>query len=414
MAFEETPPPAEDTPATEKKPKPAATWWSFWRFKFWTAPPPSLKRSPIPSLGNLMPVDAKSWAIMQQSADWLAIAAVVANIVLVSVYAAIVASQSLLPMAVGFSDWIRIPIIVVFCLVAVATAVVMQFGTDFAIPFGAGLAGEKFRLAPMAAVLLWLICATTTVAMKVDVYTGWGRERVAEAAEKATVSDSDQRTLDKYREVIPPPVASSDAIIAGATAEVARIEGERKTKAAARDQEEQQLGGRGPKWRELNDAVAALDTQLAAERGKVSAATAAKAARLEYDDADARIKATIREVTVSERQLLYDSDLIVWLRSVGMAFASFFFVLLSFMIRGARDQQAKRSEAASKGVDTKRKKKNTFEAEWEEAAPMDARAIPDFGDKPEVKPEARPPGPNAPHPDATGDDQINGVNGYGT
>lgn len=414
MAFEETPPPAVDAPATEKKPKPAATWWSFWRFKFWTAPPPSLKRSPIPSLGNLMPVDAKSWAIMQQSADWLAIAAVVANIVLVSVYASIVASQSLLPMAVGFADWIRIPIIVVFCLVAVATAVIMQFGTDFAIPFGAGLAGEKFRLAPMAAVLLWLICATTTVAMKVDVYTGWGRERVAEAAEKATVSDSDQRTLDRYRDAIPPPVASSEAIIAGATAEVARIEGERKTKAAARDQEEQQLGGRGPKWRELNDAVAALDTQLAAERGKVTAATAAKAARLEYDDADARIKATIREVTVSERQLLYDSDLIVWLRSVGMAFASFFFVLLSFMIRGARDQQAKRSEAASKGVDTKRKKKNTFEAEWEEAAPMDARAIPDFGDKPEVKPEARPSSPSAPHPDAAGDDQINGVNGYGT
>lgn len=407
MAFEETPP-------VEAKPKPAATWWSFWRFKFWTAPPPSLKRSPIPSLGNLMPVDAKSWVIMQQSADWLAIAAVVANIVLVSVYAAIVASQSLLPMAVGFSDWIRIPIIVVFCLVAVATAVVMQFGTDFAIPFGAGLAGEKFRLAPMAAVLLWLICATTTVAMKVDVYTGWGRERVAEAAEKATVSDSDQRTLDRYRDAIPPPVASSDALIAGATAEVARIEGERKTKAAARDQEEQQLGGRGPKWRELNDAVAALDTQLAAERGKVSAATASKAARLEYDDADARKKATIREVTVSERQLLYDSDLIVWLRSVGMAFASFFFVLLSFMIRGARDQQAKRSEAASKGVDTKRRRKNTFEAEWEETAPLDARAIPDFGDRPEVKPEARPPAGTPPHPDATGDDQINGVNGYGT
>ena len=407
MAFEETPP-------VEAKPKPAATWWSFWRFKFWTAPPPSLKRSPIPSLGNLMPVDAKSWAIMQQSADWLAIAAVVANIVLVSVYAAIVASQSLLPMAVGFSDWIRIPIIVVFCLVAVATAVVMQFGTDFAIPFGAGLAGEKFRLAPMAAVLLWAICATTTVAMKVDVYTGWGRERVAEAAEKATVSDSDQRTLDRYRDAIPPPVASSDALIAGATAEVARIEGERKTKAAARDQEEQQLGGRGPKWRELNDAVAALDAQTATERAKLSAATAAKAARLEYDDADARKKATIREVTVSERQLLYDSDLIVWLRSVGMAFASFFFVLLSFMIRGARDQQAKRSEAASKGVDTKKRKKNTFEAEWEEAAPMDARAIPDFGDRPEVKPEARPQQPNSAHPDATGDDQINGVNGYGT
>jgi hypothetical protein len=266
----------------------------------------------------------------------------------------------------------------------------------------------------MAAIFFWLICATTTVAMKVDVYTGWGRERAADAAEMATTSESDQRTLDRYSDAIPPPVASSDALIAAATAEVARITGERTTKAAARDQEEQQLGGRGPKWRELNEAVVALDTQLAAERGKLSAATAAKAARLEYDDADARRKATIHDATVSERQLLYDSELIVWLRSGGMSFASFFFVLLSFMIRGARDQQAKRSEAANKGVDTKRKKKNTFEAEWEEAAPMDARAIPDFGDKPEVKPEARPQQPNSAHPDATGDDQINGVNGYGT
>lgn len=395
----------------EKQPKPA-TWWSFWRWKFWNAPPPSLKRSPIPSLGNLMPVDAKSWSIMQRTADWLATVAVIANITLVSVYAAIVASQSLLPIAAGFPDWLKFIIIVAFCAIAVATAVVLQFGTDFAVPFGAGLAGEKFRLAPAAAIVFWLICATTTVAMKVDVYTGWGRERAAEAAEKATVSESDQRTLDRYRDAIPPPVASSDALIAAATAEVTRIEGERATKAAARDQEERELGGRGPKWRELNDAVTALDAQLAAERGKLSAATSAKAARLEYDDADARRKATIHDATVSERQLLYDSELIVWLRSGGMSFASFFFVLLSFMIRGARDQKAKREKSKEKEIDTKKTKRNTFETEWEEAPPLDARAIPDFGDKPEVKPEAKPKPSPQQHPDKTGDDYGARSNGY--
>lgn len=395
----------------EKQPKPA-TWWSFWRWKFWNAPPPTLKRSPIPSLGNLMPVDPKSWSIMQRTADWLATVAVVANVTLVSVYAAIVASQSLLPIASGFPDWLKVIIISVFCAIAVATAVVLQFGTDFAVPFGAGLAGERFRLAPMAAIFLWIICATTTVAMKVDVYTGWGRERAAEAAEKATVSDSDQRTLDRYRDAIPPPVASSDALIAAATAEVTRIEGERATKAAARDQEERELGGRGPKWRDLNASVEALDTQLAAERAKLSAATAAKAARLEYDDADARRKATIHDATVAERQLLYDSDLIVWLRSGGMSFASFFFVLLSFMVRGARDQKARRDQAKEKEVDTKRRKRNTFETEWEEAPPLDARAIPDFGDTPEVKPEAKPkPSPHQ-HPDKTGDDYGARTNGY--
>jgi hypothetical protein len=396
---------------SEKQPK-AATWWSFWRWRFWHAPPPSLKRSPIPSLGNLMPVDAKSWSIMQRTADWLATVAVIANITLVSVYAAIVASQSLLPIAAGFPDWLKFIIIGAFCAIAVATAVVLQFGTDFAVPFGAGLAGERFRLAPAAAIFFWLICATTTVAMKVDVYTGWGRERAADAAEMATTSESDQRTLDRYRDAIPPPVASSDALIAAATAEVTRIEGERVTKAAARDQEERELGGRGPKWRELNDAVTALDTQLAAERGKLSAATSAKAARLEYDDADARRKATIHDATVSERQLLYDSELIVWLRSGGMSFASFFFVLLSFMIRGARDQKAKREKSKEKELDTKTKKKNTYEAEWEEAPPLDARAIPDFGDKPEVKPEAKPKPSPQQHPDKTGDDYGARNNGY--
>jgi hypothetical protein len=59
--------------------------------------------------------------------------------------------------------------------------------------------------------------------------------------------------------------------------------------------------------------------------------------------------------------------------------------------RKEEEERIKRSEAASKGVKTKQAKKNTFEAEWEEAAPMDARAIPDFGDKPEVKPEANQP-----------------------
>lgn len=397
------------------EPKPAK-WWTFWRWKFWNAPPPKLQRSVIPSLGNLMPVDQKSWSIMQFAADMLAFAAVVTNLVLVSVYAGVVASQSLLPLAAGFPEWLKIGLTIVFCLVAITTAIVMQFGTDFAIPFGVGLAGEKFRVAPTAAVALWAICAITTVVMKVDVYTGWGRERVAEAAQTATVTASDQRVLDKYRDAVPPPVASSEITITNSNAEITRLEGERKIKDAARAQEDKDLGGRGPKWQQLNTEVGALDTLLAAERAKLTAATTAKANRLEYDDADTRTKAQAREAKVAEGHLLYDADPIVWMRSVGMAFASFLFVLISFMIRGARAEQAKRQAAAAKGVETKRTKKNTFEAEYEEAAPLGAPALPSFDDAPgtvsgaytktaQVK-EADA------HPDRTGDNSISGVNGY--
>ncbi len=53
------------------------------------------------------------------------------------------------------------------------------------------------------------------------------------------------------------------------------------------------------------------------------------------------------------------------------------------------------------------------EGEYSEAPPLDARAIPNFGDKPEVKPEAEPRKRRGAHPDKTGDDEISGVNGYG-
>ena len=67
-------------------------------WKFWMAPPPSLKRSPIPSLGGLVKLDAKSWDILQFVANGLAAFAVAANLLLVTVYAAVVASQSVLPL----------------------------------------------------------------------------------------------------------------------------------------------------------------------------------------------------------------------------------------------------------------------------------------------------------------------------
>lgn len=388
-----------------------ATWWSFWRWKFWTAPPLKLKfeRSPIPSLGNLLKLDPRSWEILQSMANILAGVAVTANLILVCVYAAIVSSQSLLPLASGFHPALQVIIIIVFCGVAVATAAVMQLATDFLIPFAAGLAGERMRALPSMAVLLWFVCAATTVAMKVDVYTGWGRERDAKAAVVETAASSDERILAKYALAVPPTVAESDAAIKAANDQLALLEPERALKDQQRADEA--LTGRGGKWERLNSEVTNLDARIAAERSKLTDATGARANRIEYDRADTAVRKSAGTRKETSRALLYDADFVVWLRAGGMAAAGFIFVLLQFMVRGARAEKAKRDNAKAKERDTKTRNKNTFETEFEEAAPLNARAIPDFGDEPEVKPEAQP-APTSKHPDATGDSSINGVNGY--
>ena len=120
----------------------------------------------------------------------------------------------------------------------------------------------------------------TTVAMKVDVYTGWGRERDAKAAVVETAATSDERILAKYAQAVPPTVAESDAAIAAATAQLALLEPERTLKDTQRADEERT--GRGSKWVTLNSDVAGLDARITTERNKLTAATAAKANRIEY------------------------------------------------------------------------------------------------------------------------------------
>lgn len=438
----------EVKPKGEKKP---AKWWTVWRYRFWHASPPTLKRSPIPSLGGLMKVDPASWDIMGKWANRLAFLAVSANLVICAIYAFVVATQSELPITRGWNAQIPIPfttllfhigdvarytVVAILAVMALFTAIVLQLGTDFSIPFAAGLASEKYRVVPsLAFAILFPICLTTTVAMKVDVYSGWGRERIAAQTEAATISEADQRILAKYQNAVPPPIAESEGRIANADAAISNaddtikgLETARAEQASLRDKEEAGDGavaGRGPKWEQHNAAVREADTNISAQRTlKATAVTAranaiaAKANRKEYDDATERTKATIRSVTENDRQLLYDTDWVVWLRAGGMAFASTMFVLMSFMIRAAKAEAAKRSNAAYKGVETKNEKKNTKEGEYQESAPLGAPQLSDLG------PVA--PGSVAPadtktqrvtdvdtHPDAAGDNQVNGVNGYG-
>lgn len=405
-------------PKAKKRP---VAWWEFWRFKFWMASPPSLKRSPIPSLGGLVKLDAKSWDILQLTANFLAAFAVAANLLLVTVYAAVVASQSVLPLIAGWDfaphawGWVwhigaffKWSIIVIFAIVATITAGVLQFGTDFAIPFGVGLANEKFRVVPSLAVVLWVVCAVITVSMKVDVYTGWGRERMAEAAQTSTSDESYKRTLERYKDAIPPPVAASDALVEAANANITRMEAEAKTKTGLRDDEDKNHGGRGDKWKTLDGEVTALNTGIATERTKLAAAITAKANRIEYEDADKHVRDAAKTVSVARGKLLYDDQTIVWMRSIGAAFFSFIMVLISFMVRSARADQARRKEAAQKANQTKQENANTYSGEWEEAASVDAHALPH---DPSVVNEVVAPAdtptrtkPSSVHPDKAGDD----------
>lgn len=425
-----------------------AKWWSPWRWKFWNAPPPKFSRSPIPSLANLMKVDAASWDIMARWANRLAFLAVAANLAIVATYAFIVATQSELPITRGWNATLgdsagwhipvgalaRYTVVAILAVMALFTAIVLQLGTDFSIPFAAGLAGEKYRVIPtLAFAILFPICLATTVIMKVDVYGGWGRERVAAATETATIADADQRILDKYAAAIPPPItesegkiAKAEAVITNADEAIAGFQTTRDEQADLRTREESDPNrpGRGPKWTQYNDAVIAADLNLANQRqAKAAAVTerasaiADKANRTEYDNALERTKGSIRTVTESQRQLLYDADFSVWLRAGGMAFASTMFVLMSFMIRAARAEAAKRSKAANKGVETKQEKSRTKEADFEESAPFDARALPDFGAvDTAVFAEAATRTPKTKgtpkHPDKAGDGEHDGANGY--
>lgn len=406
-------------------------WWAFWRYRFWQAPPPKFERSPIPTLDKFLKPDPKSWDILQTVANWLSTLGVGGNLIVVCVYAAVVASQSQLPLIADWDQWtphgfghvwylgavLKWAVIIVFALCAVAFAACLQFGTDFLIPYATGLAGERFRIVPTAAILLWVACVVITIGMKVDIFSGWGRERLAENVELSTSVDSDKRVLEKYQAAVPPPVASSDVIITNANAEISRLQAERKTKDEARTQEDKQLGGRGPKWRDLDADVKALDGQLAAERTKLSTATTAKANRLEYEDADARVKATARDSSVAERTLLYDADFIVWLRSIGMAAFSCLMVLISFMVRASRAEQARRQAAAFKGVETKQQNARTKEADWSEAGNFNSRSIENKGPTEaaavaSADTQVRRESDLNKHPDAAGDDFGARASGY--
>jgi hypothetical protein len=428
--------------ATEPKKKGAPPWWlahRWWNpisWEIWHKPPAQLKRSPIPSLDKLMEVDQTSWEVMGRWANRLAYGAVIANLVICALYAFIVATQSELPLTRGWD--LKIPglggqdflagatarwvVIGILAAMALISAVVMQLGSDFAIPFGAGLASEKHRVVPILSLVVFAVCITLTASIKMDVFSGWGRGRLAVAAEKVALSDADQKILAKYAAQAPDPLADSVGKIATADAEIARLERVLAEQLKLRASEETGAGagvvaGRGPKWDAADRAVKQADADLAAHRTARATAIATKAQREEFDKATAHQLATVRSTTEAERSLIYDSPMIVDIRALGMSFISPFFVLVSFMVRASKAAAAKRREADLKRSQTRRDNANTFDVPFTEGAPhgapglgFDEGAVDGVTGRPGVgihKPV------DGRHPDATGDDYGARTSGYG-
>lgn len=119
-------------------------------------------------------------------------------------------------------------------------------------------------------------------------------------------------------------------------------------------------------------------------------------------------------MTEGQRALLYDADAVVWMRAGGLAFASFMFNLMSFMVRAAKSEADKREAADRKRAATREQNKNTVDGQWSEAAPIGAPQLPNGGEvEAEVVAEADTGRKvkGAQHPDRAGDNAIPGAKG---
>jgi len=347
----------------------------------------------LPGITDVVSLDRTGWNIVSRWAGIIGYSASLFNLLLVTIYACTVASQSTFGMLEN-AGWF-VSGLAWFMLMVLATgiAAVLQLATDFGLPWAAGLAGEKYRMSPTAIIMAWLIFfMPTTLIMKYDLYSSWGHERQAEIVLKQTESENDAQVLAKFSAGPPAGIEASQAIIDAGPAALADLKDERERLVSARDQEKKFLGstdtGMGPNWRKLNEQVLAQDALIRAQEEKVTTAKTALQDRKDYDAAKARREqnAKITANGGASLTLLYDNPIVIWLRVLGGAFVSMIAILVHFVAlkkaaeeREAAIAKAEASERAKKGWGKRREKANTFDGDYEEAAPLGTKAIPDLG-----------------------------------
>lgn len=390
------------------------------------------KRFRVWTITDIVGMDRSGWRVIQDSAMWVAGVASAANLTLVVVFACAIASQSVFGLMENAPFWAQAIIWFILMVVATVIAGVLQLCSDFGLAWGAGLATEKYRVSPSVVLFVWAMCVLTTLYMKFDLYSSWAHERQAVVAQAQAENANDARILAKFPAAAPPGLEASQRIINAAPQLVDDLRKERDRLVSARDQERRFLGntdtGMGPEWRKLNEQVLATNTEITAVETAAATAATAKQDRIDYDAAKQRQESNVKRSANNgaTMTLFYDQPFVIFLRVVAGAAVSILGVLVALVARKKREElrladeaKAKAAERAKKGWRTREERASTFDGDFEEAAPLGAKAIPDLG-------------PTAPgtfaesdshirqetdvntHPDATGDlFSANTKNGHG-
>lgn len=385
----------------------------------------------FPIITDIVSLDRVGWKMVRNASIGIGAAASSANLALVTVFACTIASQSKFGLLENASPWISGPVWFILMMMATVIAAVLQLATDFGLPWASGLASEKYKISPTAIIILWLLVfMPTTFVMKFDLYSSWAHERQAEIFQKQTESANDTTVLQKFAGGPPPGVEASQAIIGQSPGLLADMRAERDRLVAARDQEKKYLGstenGMGPKWLALNTQVEDINKRIEGESARAAQAATSLQDRRDYDAAKQRQEANAK-ITAHDGSTLtlwYDQPFAIVLRVLGGEFVSIISIIVAFVAlkkteenREMEAAKAEASERAKKGWYKRRQNANTFDTEFEEAAPINAPKIEDQGPV-EAKATAKADihtqqvvDPNK-HPDKAGDDFGAKASGY--
>lgn len=347
----------------------------------------------FPVINDIVSLDRVGWRAIRNASIGVGATASFANLMLVTVFACTIASQSTFGLLENAPWWITGPVWFILMVMATAIAAVLQLATDFGLPWASGLAFEKYKISPTAIIVLWLtVFMPTTFIMKFDLYASWAHARQAEIVQKQTEDVNDANVLAKFASGPPPGIEASQAIIAQSPGLLKDMRAERDRLVSARDQEKRYLGstetGMGPKWNALNDQVQDVDKRIEAQAAASATAATALQDRMDYDAARARQEANAK-ITAhngSTLTLWYDQTWAIVLRVLGGEFASIISIIVAFVAlkkteehKEAEAAKAEASERAKKGWYKRRQNASTFEGDFEEAAPINAPKIEDQG-----------------------------------
>lgn len=396
-------------PETQGAPEQKKTFWEG----VWYA------RKKIPTIIDIVGISDNAWSKLAWIAAIVCVPAMAVNFSMVVAYAVGVSAHAPLVRDAGIIAMLANGTV---ALGQVAVAGMLQLGTDFGLLFAASLAKGRNRGTPTAAMFLWLICAINTIEMKKSMYDQLRDGRILTLQEKADAAKPIEVTQAEFAlapyeakptpKIVPATVEASNADITLSEDSIATLKSERVEQVAARDEETKT--GRKEKWQEHDDRIKVIDTDTSGLRTRIAGDHIAVSERQAYDAALKKVSDWQARPKITVSAIGYDSVAAIWLRTYGMSLLGLISILTAFAAgkmsedkRREAEEKRKRSEAALKGSDTKRRKPKITDVDFDpmEAASTEAKGIP-FD--PTAAPGATSPAhtrspPPSRHPDKDGD-----------